>query len=79
VVLTDTESSPFSSPSVIIFEESHHLFEPGVKVNCFAFFTMVLSIFTIFTGFFNGPVLDFPFLISHKFRNENIGLKADTG
>jgi hypothetical protein len=38
----DTDPSSFSSPtvsspSVIVFEEYHHSFNPGVKVSCFAF------------------------------------------
>ncbi len=33
----DTESSPFSSPFLIIFDESHHLFNPGMNLSCFPF------------------------------------------
>jgi len=78
-VLTDTESSPFSSPIITI---SHHLWgiSPFVQTwsesKLFCCFTMV---FSIFIGFCSGPALDFPFLLSHQFRNENICLKANTG
>ncbi len=79
VVLTDTESSPFSSPIITI---SHHLWGISPFVQTWSeskfvcFFNMVLS---IFIGFCNGPALDFPFLISLQFCNENIFLKANTG
>ncbi len=38
-----------SSPRVIIFKKSHHLFNPGVTLNLFCLFAMVSSSFSSFS------------------------------
>jgi hypothetical protein len=75
-VLKNMESSPFSSPIITTSHQfrgiSTHV-QNWSESKLFCCFTMVLS---IFTGFCNGSALDFPFLISLQFCNENLCLKA---
>jgi hypothetical protein len=67
-VLTDMELSPFSSPSVIFFEESHHLFKNEVKVSLFDFLPWFHHVSLDFAMVIHG----FSPLVCTDFRSKNL-------